>query len=104
MDEKGFMMGRSPRVKVICRRGKKRNFKTQEGQRELITVIETISAGGIVTPPTIVYKGEAQYKGWHEFVKARDKAYFSRSSTDWSNSQIGLGYLKENFEPSTAAW
>lgn len=43
-------MGRSASVKVICRRGKKRNFKVQDGVRELITVIETISAGGAVIP------------------------------------------------------
>jgi hypothetical protein len=102
MDEKGFLMGRSAQVKVICKRGKKRNFKTQEGQRELITVIETISAGGFVISPTIIYKGEAQYKGWHALVKEGDKSFFSRSSTGWTNSSIGLAYLQNNFEPCTA--
>lgn len=102
MDEKGFLMGRSGRVKIICRRGKKRNFKTQDGQRELITVLETVSAGGFVIPPTIVYKGEAQYAGWHALVKKGDNTYFSRSPTGWSNSKIGLDYLEKNFEPNTA--
>jgi hypothetical protein len=63
MDEKRFLMEWSARVKVICKRGKKRNFKSQEGQRELITVIETVSAGAFVLPPSIIYKGETQYKG-----------------------------------------
>lgn len=102
MDEKGFLMGRSSRIKVICRRGKKRNFKTQDGIRELITVIETISAGQFVIPPTVIYKGEAQYQGWHALVKAGEKAYFSYSKKGWTNSDIGLEYLMKNFEPNTA--
>lgn len=102
MDEKGFLMGRSPSVKVICQKGKKRNFKIQDGQRELITVLETVSAAGAVIPPSIVYKGVAQYEGWHALVKAGDKAYFSNSSTGWTNRDIGLGYLIQNFEPNTA--
>lgn len=77
MDEKGLLMGQSVHVKVICQHGKKHNFKIQEGQHELITVIETVSAAGIDTPPTIVYKGEAQYQRWHVFVKTGDKTYFN---------------------------
>lgn len=102
MDEKVFLMGRSARVKVICRHGKTRNFKTQEGQQQLITVIETVSAGGFVIQPTIIYKGGAQYKGWHALVKANDEAYFSHSTTGWTSSAIGVGYLMQNFEPHTA--
>lgn len=102
MDQKGFLMGRSARVKVICRRGKKRNFKTQDGVRELITVIETVSAGGFALPPFIIYKGEAQYQGWHGQVKADEKAYFSYSKKGWTNNIIGLEYLTQNFGPNTA--
>lgn len=101
VDEKGFLMGRSTSVKVICQKGKRRNFKVQDGNRELITVIETVSAGGILLPPHIVYKGAAQYKGWHALVKAGDKAFFSYSETGWSNQEIGQLYLENNFEPST---
>lgn len=67
-------MGRSACVKVICKTGKCRNFKTQDGRRELITVFEIISAGEFVTPPIIIYKGEAQYEGWHTLVKEGEKA------------------------------
>lgn len=94
-------MGRSARIKVILRRGKKRNFKTQDGTRKLITVIETVSAAGLALPPMIIYQGEAQYAGWHALVKAGDKTYFSRSSTGWTNSQIGLEYIRDVFEPNT---
>jgi hypothetical protein len=94
-------MGRSTSVKVICQKGKGRNFKVQDGNRELITVIETVSARGILLPPPIVYKGAAQYKGWHALVKAGHRAFFSYSETGWSNQEIGQLYLENNFEPNT---
>lgn len=59
MDEKGFLMGKSSSIKVICKQGKKRNFKLKDGTRELITVIETVLAGGLVLPSHIIYKDRA---------------------------------------------
>lgn len=72
MDEKGFLMGRSARVKVIVRRGK-RSFKIEVGNRKLITVIEAVSAAGAVIPPMIIYQDEAKYAGWHALVKTGDQ-------------------------------
>ncbi|RPB06786.1 hypothetical protein P167DRAFT_478030, partial [Morchella conica CCBAS932] len=57
MDEKGFLMGQGRATRVICQKGKKRNFKVHDGDRSLITVLETVSAVGDYLPPTIVYKG-----------------------------------------------
>lgn len=48
MDEKGFMMGQATHVKVICQREKKHTRKNQDGNREIITVIETVSVGCVV--------------------------------------------------------
>ena len=101
MDEKGFLMGQSTSVKVICQKGKRRNFKVQDGNRELITVIEPVAAGGTLLLSYIVYKGTAQYKGWHALVKAGDKVFFSHSETGWSNQEISQLYLENNFEPNT---
>lgn len=94
-------MGKSAAVKVICNKGKKQNFKIQDGQRELITVPETVSAMRRVLHPMIVYKGVAQYQGWHALVKEGDKAFFSYSSTGCTNRDIGLGYLIQNIDAST---
>lgn len=93
----GFLLGRSARIKVILRRGKKRNFKSQDGYRKLITVIETVSAGGLASSLTsmIIYEGETQYAGWHALVKESYETYFSRSHTGWTNCKIGLEYIKE---------
>jgi hypothetical protein len=101
-DEKGFMMGQATRVKVICKREKKHIRKTQDGKREMITVIETISAGGNVLPPMIIYKGKAHYKGWSALVEAGDQAFFAISEKGWTSRSLGLDYLTQNFEPNTA--
>lgn len=63
IDNKGFLMGKPAAVKVICKQGNKGNFKIQDGLRELITVLETVSAMGRVLPPMIGYKDVAQYQG-----------------------------------------
>ena len=57
MDEKGFLLGQALKVKVICRRGRKNPRYTQDGNREMVTVIECISADGRVIPPMYIYKG-----------------------------------------------
>jgi len=81
VDEKGFMMGLTTKVKVICRREKKKKRNTRKthlGKREMITVRETISAGGSVLPPMIIYKGQAHYKGWtHASRKLPPPPYIS---------------------------
>ena len=96
-------MGRSSRVKVICRRSRKTTRKTQDGKREIITVIETVSAAGVLLPPMIVYKGQKHYKGWTALVAAGDKAYFAISDKGWTSRSIGVEFLTRNFEPNTRA-
>jgi hypothetical protein len=50
---------------VICKKGKK-NFKyTQNGNRELITVLEYVSAEEVVLPPLVVTKGMNYYIGMY---------------------------------------
>jgi len=56
MDEKGFLIGLSEKSKVICTY-KGQTFKMMDdGNRELLTVIESVSADGRVLPFLIIYK------------------------------------------------
>jgi hypothetical protein len=68
----------------------------------MITVLETVSAAGVILPPMIIYKGQAHYKGWTALVKAGEKAFFAVSDKGWTSRKIGLSYLMENFEPNSA--
>ena len=76
MDEKGIMMGKSDRCKVICgRRGRGMTGKlAQDGNRELITVIETICGNGTVLPPLIIFKGAKRYMGWFQHLDEDSEA------------------------------
>ena len=76
--------------------------KTQEGKGEIITIIETISAAGVLLPPMIIYKGQGHYKGWTALVQAGDKAFFAISNKGWTSQSIGVDYLPRNFEPNMA--
>jgi hypothetical protein len=48
---------------VICRKDRKNPKYTQDGNRELITVLECVSAEGIVLPPLVVTKRANYYIG-----------------------------------------
>ena len=57
MAEKGFLMGLSERLKVICIQ-KGQTFKMMDdGNRELLTVVESVSVDRRVLPSLIIYKG-----------------------------------------------
>ena len=65
MDEKGFMLGMSNCAKGICRAGRCPPQVTQDGTRELVTVIETVYAAQFVLPPTAIYKRSVHYRSWY---------------------------------------
>lgn len=100
MDEKGFMLGQSTRVMVICRKKGKSTQKTQDCNWKMITVLETVSAAGGLLLPMVIYKGQAHLEGWHAFTK-RDGTHFPRSKKGWTSRVIGMYYLMMLFEPNT---
>lgn len=100
MDEKGLQMGKSARVKVICVRGRRSPPLMKDGNRELVTAVETIGADGTVLPPMIILKGKTQQAQWHSYLSEEDKdTIFSASSKGWTNRKLGIEYLKLLFEP-----
>jgi len=71
MDEKGFMMGVALRCKVICKKDGRSPKLTQDGSREWVTVIKTISGDGRVLRHMIINKGKAHYMGWYRSRKKK---------------------------------
>jgi hypothetical protein len=65
MNEKGFLLGISAKYRVICKKGRKNPKYTQDGNRELITVLECVSAEGVVLSLLVVIKGMNHYIGIH---------------------------------------
>ena len=58
MDEKGFMKGIGEEVKVIIPRREGEAISCQPGNREWVTVIESISGGGQLLPAFVIFEGE----------------------------------------------
>jgi hypothetical protein len=89
MDDKGFLLGQVLKVKVIiCRRNRNSRY-CQNGNREMVTVIETVSADGRVLPPMFIYKGSAHLMGWHAAVQQEVKATFAWSPKGWTDQELG---------------
>ena len=66
-DETGFQMGVIGSMKVVTgseRRG--RPEMVQPGDREWVTVIQSICAAGYAIPPFIIYKGAVHISAWYE--------------------------------------
>src|SRR5450432_953245 len=70
MDEKGIMMGVIKKVKVLVSKYEKKNYMTQDGSREWVTLIECVSLGGKVLNLWIIFKGKQQQKAWYIALKA----------------------------------
>ena len=85
-------MGRGSKVRVICKRGRKNPKLVQDGSREFITVIEGVSANGVILPPLVINKGKAHYMGWHTYVSENEPAYFAFSAKGWTDNELGSEY------------
>ena len=60
MDEKGVQLGVGGRVRVLIDRKQKTPYLVKNGNRELVTIIETMCADGTALPPSVMYsKGYA---------------------------------------------
>jgi DDE superfamily endonuclease len=102
VDEKGFMMGMASKCKVICQRSRRNPKLTQSGNRESVTVIESVSGDGIALPPMVINKGKAHYVGWYAGITEEDVATFGCSPKGWTDNCLGVEWLKQNFEKYTA--
>jgi helix-turn-helix, Psq domain/Tc5 transposase DNA-binding domain len=64
MDEKGIQMGIGKRTLVLVDRDQKTVNQVEDGNRELVTVIECVSADGSALHPSVIYKGKRRDLEW----------------------------------------
>jgi hypothetical protein len=64
MDEKGIQLGIGKRVAALVDRGQKTAYQVETGSRELITIIETISADGAALSPCVIFQGKRRNLEW----------------------------------------
>lgn len=64
MDEKGILLGVGKRTAAFVDRDQKTLYQVEDGNRELVTVIECISADGEALDPCVIYKGARRDLAW----------------------------------------
>jgi hypothetical protein len=64
MDEKGIQLGVGQKVKAFVDRDQKDVYSVEDGNRELVTVIETVSADGSCLQPSVIYQGKRRDLEW----------------------------------------
>ena len=57
MDEKGLQLGIGARITAMVDRDQKIAYSIEDGNRELVTVIETICADGSILHPSVIFQG-----------------------------------------------
>jgi hypothetical protein len=102
-DKTGFQMGVIGSMKVVT--GAERRTRPeliQPGDREWVTVIQSICAAGSCTPPFIIYKGRVHISAWYEDADIPRDWKLSVSENGWTNNALGLEWLK-HFDRHTKA-
>ena len=100
-DEAGFMMGVIGSQLVITASERHEKPKmVQPGDREWVTVIGCICAGGWAIPPFIVYAGKVHVSTWYEENSIPRDWVLTVSENGWTNKELGIAWLK-HFDAST---
>ncbi|RFU34431.1 hypothetical protein B7463_g1956, partial [Scytalidium lignicola] len=99
-DETGFTMGAIATIKVVITTdclGKPKYL--QLDTREWVTVVETISACGVILPPLIIFKGKYMLQGWKDSLPTDWQIEMSKNG--WTTNEISLNWLQKTFDPYT---
>jgi pyruvate/2-oxoglutarate dehydrogenase complex dihydrolipoamide acyltransferase (E2) component len=101
MDEKGFAMGQIQQTRAIVPATEKELFLRQDGNREWVSVIETISAAGESLSSYIIFKAVYQQSSWYTKLDSQTSK-IATSPKGWTDNHLGLLWLREHFEVETA--
>ena len=92
-------MGVISTAKVVTAAEKARTDSIQPGNREWVTVIESVQSTGHILPPLIIFKGVMHHQSWYESLPSDWRIGVSENG--WTTDEIGLIWLKEHFDPYT---
>jgi hypothetical protein len=64
MDEKGIQLGLGKRVAALVDHDQKTAYQVEDGNRELVTIIETVCADRTALHPSVIYQGIRHNLEW----------------------------------------
>ena len=101
-DETGFQIGVISTAKVVTGSGKAgRPTLSQPGNREWVTIIETINSYGWTLPPMIIFAGKLHQAAWYKDDLLPQDWAIGLSENGWTNNQLGLNWLQRIFDKHT---
>ena len=98
MDEKGFLQGFIPKLKVMINKNEKKAYVTQPGNREWVSLIECISMDGRRLSPWVIFKAKQLQRAWYQVFKEGE---ITISDNGWTDNSIGLAWLQKCFHLET---
>jgi hypothetical protein len=81
-------MGVISTAKVVTAVDKPRAVSVQPGNRQWVTVIESIGADGYTLPPLIIFKGKLLQQSWVDAIPSNWRVTVSENG--WTTDNIGL--------------
>jgi hypothetical protein len=99
-DETGFQMGVIATGKVVTgsdRAGRPRTI--QPGNREWVTIVETVSSQGVLIPPLVIFEGIMHQRAWYQNLPI--DWTIGVSNNGWTTNEIGLFWLEKVFNRFT---
>jgi len=85
---------------VISGKGKCRVYVKAPHNREWVSILEAISAGGQSIRPLVVFKGQNLQSSWFPEVDVPDWHY-TTSENGWTSNKTGLEWLRNVFIPES---
>ena len=117
MDEKGIQLGIGARTAAFVDYEQKLVYSIEDGNRELVTVIEAVCADGSVLHPSVIFQGIRRNLEWGRInpCNARCVLTFcnfphvfefvlcsiSVSPNGWTDQELGSAWLEQDFDPAT---
>jgi hypothetical protein len=105
MNEKGLQLGIGARATAMIDCDQKTAYSVKDGNRELVTVIETICADGSILHPSVIFQGVRWNSEWGRnnpcnarfmlFQHERSRPYklvnsISISPNGWTDQELGI--------------
>jgi hypothetical protein len=100
-DETGFQIGVGGSVKVVTAAEIRLNpIGRQPGDREWITLIAAVGAGGWLVPPFFIFKGKNHNQSWYH-NNPKDWR-IAVSDNGWTTNEVGVAWLQHFIEHTTS--
>lgn len=101
-DETGFQMGVISTAKVVTgsdRAGRPRTI--QPGNREWVTIIETVNSRGFAIAPLVIFEAVMYQTAWYAQGILPLNWSIGVSENSWTNNEIGMYWLEHVFDKQT---